>query len=151
MSDFCETWDQKTGYCLTCFPSYGHPINGVCSPNPITEGGAKNCDCDCNCQTFNNHKECVKCFKGYEFNAHKVCVAISTKPPVVERPVHKPDLINNCLKYSYFDIKGKYYGQWFDGCKSACVECVNGYYLVKGICVALPPYCEVVDIRGKCT
>lgn len=60
-------------------------------------------------------------------------------------------MINPCAKYAYVDVKGKAYGKWFDGCKSVCIECISGYYLVKGVCVTLPPNCEAVDIKGKCT
>lgn len=90
VSDFCATWDNKTGACLSCYPGYGSPVKGVCSSTPVT-GNTDNCECDCNCQAFNNHRECVKCYKDYEFNAHKKCVAcVPEAPIVVERPVHKP-------------------------------------------------------------
>jgi hypothetical protein len=160
VSDFCATWDMKTGCCLTCYPSYGTPVNGVCSTTPITGSNNTNgdCNCDCNCQAFNDHRECVQCYKNYEFNANKVCVVVVTTKPVapiiekpVEKPVEKPILVDSCAKYAYVDEKGKALGKWFDGCKSVCIECISGYYLIKGICVALPSNCEAVDLKGKCT
>lgn len=36
VSDFCKTWDEKTGACLSCFEGYGHPVKGVCSSTPVT-------------------------------------------------------------------------------------------------------------------
>lgn len=38
VSDFCQDWDPKTGACTSCFPSYGEPINGVCSSTPVGNG-----------------------------------------------------------------------------------------------------------------
>lgn len=31
VSDWCKTWDYKTGLCLSCFPGYGNPVKGVCA------------------------------------------------------------------------------------------------------------------------
>jgi proprotein convertase subtilisin/kexin type 5 len=60
-------------------------------------------------------------------------------------------LINYCAKYAYVDYKGKALAKWFDGCRAVCIECKTGYFLNKGMCIALPPNCEAVDAKGKCT
>jgi hypothetical protein len=39
VSDWCKTWDNKTGCCTSCFPGYGEPVNGVCASAPVVEGG----------------------------------------------------------------------------------------------------------------
>ncbi len=38
VSDWCKTWDDKTGACTSCFAGYGHPVNGVCSSVPVNNG-----------------------------------------------------------------------------------------------------------------
>ncbi len=35
VSEFCDTWDNVNGECVTCFPGYGIPITGVCSNVPV--------------------------------------------------------------------------------------------------------------------
>jgi hypothetical protein len=36
VSDKCKTWDEKTGLCTSCYPSFGNPVNGVCAGLPVT-------------------------------------------------------------------------------------------------------------------
>ena len=36
VSDKCNTWDEKTGLCTSCYPSFGNPVNGVCAGLPVT-------------------------------------------------------------------------------------------------------------------
>ena len=31
VSDWCNTWNEKTGECTSCYQGYGKPINGVCN------------------------------------------------------------------------------------------------------------------------
>lgn len=143
VSDFCATWDAKTGACLTCYPSYGSPVKGVCSANPVTEVGSGNGECDLNCQSYNDNRQCIKCFSGYKLNDNYICIEII---------VSNPPVVDHCAKYTYVDAKGKYYLKWVTGCKAVCVECVAGYYLnKKAECVALPANCDVADVNGKCT
>ncbi len=37
VSDWCKTWDEKTGCCTSCFVGYGEPVDGVCAGN-VGEG-----------------------------------------------------------------------------------------------------------------
>jgi hypothetical protein len=34
VSDFCQTWDDCTGLCNSCYPGYPASVNGICSSNP---------------------------------------------------------------------------------------------------------------------
>ena len=38
VSDWCKTWDDKTGHCTSCFQGYGEPVNGVCASTPVGNG-----------------------------------------------------------------------------------------------------------------
>jgi len=86
VSDWCKTWDDKTGCCTSCFPGYGDPVNGVCSSTPpdVGEGNDDNCaeygyvdsknvyhtswNKDC-------RKVCVECDDGYTLDSSYNCVA----------------------------------------------------------------------------
>ena len=35
VSDFCETWSEANGDCITCYTSYGSPVNGKCDKAPV--------------------------------------------------------------------------------------------------------------------
>lgn len=39
VSDWCKTWDEKTGACTSCFEGYGNPVKGVCASTPVVNGG----------------------------------------------------------------------------------------------------------------
>ena len=148
VSDYCATWDEKTGLCLTCFPSYGYPVKGVCSSTPVAQVGvgAGTGECDPNCQCHDDYRQCNKCYKGYKLDANYNCVEIIVVAPP------QPPVIDKCAKYTYGDQKGKYFTKWFKSCKTVCVACVDGYYLNKdNQCVALPNYCKAADVYGKCT
>lgn len=41
VSDYCKTWDEKTGDCTSCFDGYGHPVKGVCSSTPVGSDNGK--------------------------------------------------------------------------------------------------------------
>ena len=73
VSDWCKTWNKKTGECTSCFEGYGKPVNGVCSNIPVggeNDGNGKHCDdhvvggpnhrdCDDNHKVGNpDHDEC---------------------------------------------------------------------------------------------
>ena len=34
VSNFCNTWDNCTGLCTSCYPGYPEPVKGVCSSDP---------------------------------------------------------------------------------------------------------------------
>ncbi len=38
VSDWCKTWDDKTGCCTSCFDGYGAPVDGKCGPDVGTGG-----------------------------------------------------------------------------------------------------------------
>ncbi len=36
VSDWCKTWNEKTGDCTSCYDGYGEPVKGVCRSTPAT-------------------------------------------------------------------------------------------------------------------
>ena len=94
-----------------------------------------------NCEAVDYKGKCTKCSEGYELSEGK-CVPIVVTPPEDD----------NCAKYGYIDVKGKWFHKWVAGCKKVCKECVEGYYLnVDYECVALTGNCAAADVYGVCT
>lgn len=108
VNDYCLTWNPDNGLCLTCFPGYGSPRNGVCLAIPSCEQSLLY---DLNCQCYSDDRVCIGCYSGYKLNENRFCIP-STGTNQTES--------DNCIKYWYGDSKGKWYNNWFDGCHQIC-------------------------------
>lgn len=75
VSDFCKTWDEKTGWCTSCFPSYGNPVNGVCPGTPVNNGGntGGNDYNDNNCVVYGYIDAKNKWYTTFVYGCKKVC------------------------------------------------------------------------------
>jgi hypothetical protein len=69
VSSDCKTFDQSTGYCLSCY--LGFALNqGQCTRSNDTS------PIDLNCASFVSGA-CVKCSKGFYFGSNGACLAVS--------------------------------------------------------------------------
>lgn len=65
----CNTYNDKTGGCLTCYPGFGL-IEDTCLPGIVTNAF------DPNCNSFKGN-DCIKCSKGYFLNSNAKCQAVN--------------------------------------------------------------------------
>jgi hypothetical protein len=65
------------------------------------------------CTAADVNGKCTACVSGYEVNSKGECVVVVVSGPEDD----------HCVKYGYFDKKGKKYTKWFKDCIQVCVEC----------------------------
>jgi len=160
----CNTYDNKSGACLTCYPGFGL-IEDTCLPGIATG------TFDPNCNTFNG-STCVSCSKSYYLSSSGKCTAVNPSCNTYDPTngnctscfagyqvlngncvisVTQPTIANcnsidsqtgKCTKCSfgyYFDANGNC-AQQNPNCKTfntiiyACTECYSGYDLVNNDC-----------------
>ena len=152
VSDYCNTWDQYEGVCLTCYKGY-NLNSGVCAPAPIAgpkDLGCKRWDWDnqvcleCSarwtkgadgacvpvsdaCSTWGANGACTACYKGYNLS-NGVCTAAELKGPT--------DL--GCKRWDWDNQK--------------CLECSARWTMgASGVCVAVNDACSTWGADGACT
>jgi hypothetical protein len=157
VSDLCNTWDNYTGGCTTCY--MGYSLSGtVCVlgtadyyspasviPNCNQYGGAGLCS-QCAyryynlngycqpvnnlCNTWDTFGNCLTCYAGYSIVSGS-CV------------IGAPNYYN-----SYPSVPNC--GQF--GIAGGCVTCLNGYYLANGVCQKINSLCNTWSPHsGVCT
>lgn len=96
VSDFCNTWDNCTGKCLTCYDGYGDPVNGVC-PSSVP---APTVDDHCAQYVYVGcDKVCTKCECGYYLNCDNKCIAL---PPYCTA-ADKYGKCTSCVSYYHVE------------------------------------------------
>ena len=109
----CATWDKRTGRCLTCYPGYTDPIDGVCgqvesSDNHCAEYGWWKGNRWMDKNEHGCKKVCKRCEDGYYLDENYQCQLIT---------------IENC-QYPYPN--------------GTCKKCKSGYDLdLDGNCVVV--------------
>lgn len=121
VSDFCNTWDNCTGLCLTCYRGYGDPVNGVCpsSVATVNDHCAKYGYMDANKKIYNSfvagcNKFCIECEYGFYLDCDYKCVVLPQYCKAADK--------------------------WGN-----CTSCVKGYHLDCGKCVIDVVETPVVD------
>lgn len=160
----CNTYDDRTGACLTCYPGFGiientclpgivssnfdpncntfnGPVCTVCSKNYFLSASGKCTAVNPSCNTYNpSNGNCTSCFAGYEVQAGN-CVISQSQPTIANCNTIDPKT-SKCLKCSYgffFDLNGLCAAQnpnckTFNNLLSLCIECYPGYDLKNNDC-----------------
>ena len=155
VSDQCAS-HADNGDCLTCFKGY-ELKNGQCLFSD--SNNAKPLDSGCGTWDWDNQK-CIKCSKGWVFNANNVCVPVSD-----QCASHAGN--GDCLTcYKGYDLRNEKClfsgsnnarpsdlgcGTW-DWDNQICLACSKGWvFNAKKVCEAASDLCRTNAGNGDCT
>ena len=153
VSDQCQTWDPKSGTCLSCYGGYTL-INGVCNQ------GAIQTPSDLGCSLWNSVLTiCLQCSQRFYFNGNR-CTPVNdqcnTWEPSTGRCLscfNGYDLLfdGTCqlsTKNSLPSDSGC--GTW-DWKNQKCLQCSNNWvFNTNGVCVPVSDQCNTFDRSGSC-
>ncbi|ELP84382.1 protein serine/threonine kinase, putative [Entamoeba invadens IP1] len=131
----CETCDNISGKCLTCYAGYEFTGNAnceICADGYYSSGGILSC-LPCPSECINCYREsgiCTSCQSGFkqvttQNTGNKECVSCS--------------LNNNCASCDSNEFESE----------KKCVECVSGYYLKNNNCYNCPLITNCVQCSPK--
>lgn len=156
VSNNCNTWDAKTGDCLTCFGGYDLE-KGSCVFS--ASNNAKPSDLGCSKWDLKS-QACLSCSKNWVFNTNKVCTPVSdfckssTDNGVCTSCYSGYDLINGaCLISSTNTARPSDLGcaAW-DWGNNICLTCSkNWVFNSNKVCTQVSSFCKTSDEKGACT
>lgn len=152
VSDQCQTWDPKSGVCITCYGGYSLS-NGVCSPSAVVAPSDPGCAqwnalttvcLQCSqrfffngqkcapvadqCNTWSGQGACTSCYSGYALQADGTCVVSNANAKPTDP---------GC-------------GTW-DWKIQKCLQCSQDFvFNNNGICTAVSTQCNTFDLSGNC-
>lgn len=156
VSSYCNTWDGKTGGCLSCFAGYDLE-KGSCVFSP--SNNAKPSDQGCSKWDWNQNK-CLACSLNWVFNANNICVPVSdfcktsNLNGACTSCYSGYDLNNGaCLVSPSNTIRPSDLGcsNW-DWNKNICLTCsTNWFFNSNKVCSQVSDLCKSHSSNGKCT
>lgn len=145
----CQTYNMMTGKCITCIANYELYSQGNQTEYCVQMPNAT----DPNCLVTDLNSFCIRCKVGYYIN-NGVCYIANTMCKTFDliggqcltcydgytlEQSNCVSLTNQatCLTYNF---------------QNTCISCVNGYYVVNGVCTAVNSLCLTYDsVSGGCT
>lgn len=69
VSDYCQTWNNSTGNCTSCYQGY-----------QLSQGACVQGSNDANCAKYDqNTKRCTQCSTRYYLNSNNICTSVSSQ------------------------------------------------------------------------
>ena len=156
VSSNCNTWDAKSGNCLSCYGGYDLK-DGVCNFSPANNAKPT----DFGCRNWDWKKQvCLACSNNWTFNTNKVCVPVSDF-------CKNADQNGACTAcYNGYDLKngacivsesntarpsdlGCTTWNWASNVCTACSK--NWVFNSNKVCVQVNSLCQSYDNTGACT
>ena len=153
MSDQCQTWDPKSGFCLSCYGGY-NLSNGFCNASPVQTPS------DAGCSLWDTgFKVCLQCSQRYYFNDKK-CVPVNDQCKTWESSTGRCttcyngyDLqLDGACQLSTKNISPSDNGcaNW-DWINQKCLQCSNNWVFNSvGVCMPVSDQCKTFDLSGSC-
>ena len=143
VSDLCKTYNNITGFCLSCFKGYAL-ANGTCivQDRSISDVGCARWDWDNN--------KCLNCSYYWVFNSKGVCTTVS---PYCKTYDSLNGACTSCF-LGYSLINGACTSVLANLCKSTnesgCVSCYDGFALYQKQCINLENLANIALYYAEC-
>ena len=153
VSDQCNTWNNTTGRCNSCYDGYDLLLDGTCQASVRNTAPS---DKGCGTWDWKNQK-CLQCSNNWVFNNNGLCVPVSDQ-------CNTYDLKGACVSCykGYLLFAGKCVlspsqpvldngcGLW-DWSNQKCLQCSNNWvFNSNGVCIPVSDQCSTFDLKGNC-
>ena len=153
VSDQCQTWDPKSGVCISCYGGYVLS-NGACNQAAVQALS------DLACALWNaNNNICLQCSNRYYYNG-KQCVPVNDQCNTWDSSSGR---CTTCYNGYDLQLDGTCQlstknsapsdlgcGTW-DWKNLKCLQCSNNWvFNSNGVCVPVSDQCNTFDSRGNC-